>query len=103
MSPKRSNKLITVTCLLIQRIRGQKIQPELRFFGQAIDGDIDLGEDGLPDMVIGSQGAAVVLRYIPSLLQLLICSKLISYQSFLVSSQLVQFEVNEYLYEFTCT
>lgn len=34
----------------------------LRFFGQAIDGGMDLGEDGLPDIVIGSQGAAVVLR-----------------------------------------
>lgn len=49
----------------MQRIRGQKVQPGLRFFGQAIDGDIDLGEDGLPDIVIGSQGAAVVLRYLP--------------------------------------
>lgn len=39
------------------------MQPGLRFFGQAIDGDIDLGDDGLPDIVIGSQGAAVVLRY----------------------------------------
>lgn len=35
----------------------------MRFFGQAIDGDIDLGEDGLPDIVVGSQGMAVVLRY----------------------------------------
>ena len=37
--------------------------PELRFFGQAIDGDIDLGEDGLPDIVVGSQGMAIILRY----------------------------------------
>ncbi len=42
---------------------GEKIKPGLRFFGQAIDGDIDLGEDGLPDIVIGSQGTTVVLRY----------------------------------------
>uniref|UniRef100_A0A8P4GC93 VWFA domain-containing protein n=1 Tax=Dicentrarchus labrax TaxID=13489 RepID=A0A8P4GC93_DICLA len=48
-----------------QRILGQKIKPGLRFFGQAIDGDIDLGEDGLPDIVIGSQGTAVVLRSRP--------------------------------------
>ncbi|XP_044044763.1 integrin alpha-L-like isoform X2 [Siniperca chuatsi] len=48
-----------------QRIMGQKIKPELRFFGQAIDGDIDLGEDGLPDIVVGSQGMAVVLRSRP--------------------------------------
>ncbi|XP_029293609.1 integrin alpha-X [Cottoperca gobio] len=48
-----------------QRIMGQKIKPGLRFFGQAIDGDIDLGEDGLPDIVVGSQGMAVVLRSRP--------------------------------------
>ncbi|XP_051241529.1 integrin alpha-L-like isoform X7 [Dicentrarchus labrax] len=48
-----------------QRILGQKIKPGLRFFGQAIDGDIDLGEDGLPNIVIGSQGTAVVLRSRP--------------------------------------
>ncbi|XP_062244772.1 integrin alpha-M-like [Platichthys flesus] len=48
-----------------QRIMGQKIRPEMRFFGQAIDGRIDLGEDGLPDILIGSQGMAVVLRSRP--------------------------------------
>lgn len=42
---------------------GQRIKPGLRLFGQAIDGTIDMGEDGLPDIVIGSQGTAVVLRY----------------------------------------
>ncbi|XP_040002029.1 integrin alpha-L-like [Xiphias gladius] len=48
-----------------QRIRGKEIEPWLRFFGQAIHGDIDLEEDGLPDIVIGSQGTAVVLRSRP--------------------------------------
>ncbi|XP_076583441.1 integrin alpha-M-like [Chaetodon auriga] len=48
-----------------QRIMGQKIKPGLRLFGQAIDGDIDLGEDGLPDIAVGSQGMAVVLRSRP--------------------------------------
>ncbi|KAM6941946.1 integrin alpha-L [Lycodopsis pacificus] len=48
-----------------QRITGQQIKSGLRFFGQAIDGDIDLGEDGLPDIVVGSQGSAVVLRSRP--------------------------------------
>nr|XP_019939706.1 PREDICTED: integrin alpha-M-like [Paralichthys olivaceus] len=48
-----------------QRIMGQEISPEMRFFGQAIDGRIDLGEEGLPDIVIGSQGMAVVLRSNP--------------------------------------
>uniref|UniRef100_UPI0037E83128 integrin alpha-L n=1 Tax=Semicossyphus pulcher TaxID=241346 RepID=UPI0037E83128 len=48
-----------------QRIMGQKISLGLRFFGQAIDGDIDLGEDGLPDIVVGSQGKVVVLSSRP--------------------------------------
>ncbi|CAJ1053080.1 LOW QUALITY PROTEIN: integrin alpha-M [Xyrichtys novacula] len=48
-----------------QRIMGQKINSKLRFFGQAIDGDIDLGEDGLTDIVVGSQGMAVVLSSLP--------------------------------------
>ncbi|KAF3851882.1 hypothetical protein F7725_005237 [Dissostichus mawsoni] len=47
------------------RIIGHKIDHRLRFFGQSIDGDIDLGEDGLPDIVVGSQGIAVVLRSRP--------------------------------------
>lgn len=42
---------------------GQQIKPGLRFFGHAIDGDINLEEDGRPDIVIGSQGMAVVFRY----------------------------------------
>ncbi|KAL3067537.1 hypothetical protein OYC64_017292 [Pagothenia borchgrevinki] len=48
-----------------QRIIGHKIDLRLRFFGLSIDGDIDLGEDGLPDIVVGSQGIAVVLRSRP--------------------------------------
>ncbi|XP_074544283.1 integrin alpha-L [Halichoeres trimaculatus] len=48
-----------------QRIMGKKIQPQLKFFGQAIDGDMDLGVDGLTDIVVGSQGMAVVLSSRP--------------------------------------
>uniref|UniRef100_A0A4W6DAY2 VWFA domain-containing protein n=1 Tax=Lates calcarifer TaxID=8187 RepID=A0A4W6DAY2_LATCA len=48
-----------------QRIMGQKIKSGLRFFGRVIDGDIDLGEDGLPRILIGSQETAVVLRSRP--------------------------------------
>ncbi|CAK6975744.1 integrin alpha-D [Scomber scombrus] len=48
-----------------QRITGQDFSPVLRFLGQSIDGNIDLGEDGLPDIVVGSHGAAVVLRSRP--------------------------------------
>ncbi|XP_015231297.1 PREDICTED: integrin alpha-M-like [Cyprinodon variegatus] len=50
-----------------QRITGADFEPGLRFFGQSINGDIDLGDDGLPDIVVGSQGAAVVLRSKPIL------------------------------------
>ncbi|XP_014849188.1 PREDICTED: integrin alpha-L-like [Poecilia mexicana] len=50
-----------------QRITGAQFDPGLRFFGQSINGDIDLGEDQLPDIVVGSQGAAVVLRSKPVL------------------------------------
>ena len=52
-----------VLSLLFQRILGKEIQPGLRFFGQSVYGEINLGEDGLPDIVVGSQGMAVVLRY----------------------------------------
>uniref|UniRef100_A0A671TMD9 VWFA domain-containing protein n=1 Tax=Sparus aurata TaxID=8175 RepID=A0A671TMD9_SPAAU len=48
-----------------QRILGKAIQPGLRFFGQSMYGKIDLGEDGLPDIVVGSQGMAVVFRSRP--------------------------------------
>ncbi|CAN9510825.1 unnamed protein product [Ophioblennius macclurei] len=48
-----------------QRIMGATVNPGRKFFGQAISGLVDLGEDGLPDLVVGSQGAAVVLRSKP--------------------------------------
>ncbi|XP_043969198.1 integrin alpha-D [Gambusia affinis] len=48
-----------------QRITGAQFDSGLRFFGQSIHGVIDLGKDGLPDIVVGSQGAAVVLRSKP--------------------------------------
>ncbi|KAM9363267.1 integrin alpha-L-like [Symphorus nematophorus] len=48
-----------------QRIMGQTIMPGFRFFGQAIDGDTERGEDGLPSIVVGSQGTTVVLRSKP--------------------------------------
>lgn len=61
--------MITLKCQLhlshlsFQRIMGEKIIPGIRFFGQSINGDFDLGVDGLPDIVVGSQGFVVVLRY----------------------------------------
>lgn len=55
--------VLIVKFLLFQRITGAQFDPALTFFGQSINGDIDLGKDRLPDIVVGSQGAAVVLRY----------------------------------------
>ena len=49
--------------MLFQRIGAREIEFGLKYFGQAIDGHMDLGDDGLPDIVVGSKGAAVVLRY----------------------------------------
>ncbi|XP_061686595.1 integrin alpha-D isoform X2 [Syngnathoides biaculeatus] len=50
-----------------QKILGQKIKHGIRFFGQSINGNLDLGDDALPDIVVGSYGAAVVLRSRPIL------------------------------------
>lgn len=41
---------------------GEKVGSELRYFGQAIDGEIDLGKDGLPDIAVGSQGKVIVFK-----------------------------------------
>lgn len=48
--------------LTFQRIRAMDVEPTLRFFGQAIDGNTDLEEDGLPDIVVRSEGMTTVLR-----------------------------------------
>lgn len=40
----------------------ETINSQLQFFGQAIDGMIDLSGDGLTDIVVGSRGNVVVLR-----------------------------------------
>ncbi|XP_056136216.1 integrin alpha-D [Lampris incognitus] len=50
-----------------QRIAAETINPQVQLFGQAIDGNIDLGDDGLTDIVVGSRGHAVVLRSRPVL------------------------------------
>lgn len=48
--------------LTFQRIRALDIEPTLMFFGQAIEGNTDLEEDGLPDIVVRSEGMTTVLR-----------------------------------------
>ncbi|KAJ0050840.1 hypothetical protein NL108_008186, partial [Boleophthalmus pectinirostris] len=48
-----------------QRILGENVNSRLQFFGQSIDGSNDVGNDGLPDIVVGSRGSAVVLKSKP--------------------------------------
>ncbi|XP_072318892.1 integrin alpha-M, partial [Eucyclogobius newberryi] len=50
-----------------QRILGEKVHPGLQFFGQSIDGSFDAGNTGLPDLLVGSRGSAVVLKSKPVL------------------------------------
>ncbi|XP_029537972.1 integrin alpha-X-like isoform X2 [Oncorhynchus nerka] len=50
-----------------QRISAAMMRSKLQFFGQTIDGKMDLGEDGLTDIVVGTRGAVVVLRSRPVL------------------------------------
>ncbi|KAM4611701.1 integrin alpha-M isoform 2-T2 [Polymixia lowei] len=48
-----------------QRIVAEAWNTQMQFFGQAVDGSMDLGEDGLADIVVGSRGRVVVLRSRP--------------------------------------
>ncbi|KAJ8284549.1 hypothetical protein COCON_G00033990 [Conger conger] len=48
-----------------QRIPAQKVSPGLRFFGQSIDGRMDLGEDGLTDIIVGAFNKVVLFRSRP--------------------------------------
>ncbi|XP_074424006.1 integrin alpha-L-like isoform X2 [Larus michahellis] len=50
-----------------QRLEGRGVAPGLRFFGQALDGAMDLTGDGLADMAVGTEGHVVVLRSRPVL------------------------------------
>lgn len=54
---------LNVYVFLLQRISAGMMRSKLQFFGQTIDGKMDLGEDGLTDIVVGARGAVVVLRY----------------------------------------
>lgn len=56
-----------LSSIVFQRITADPANARIRFFGQAVDGQIDLGEDGLPDLVVGSRGAVFILKYVYSL------------------------------------
>ncbi|KAM6289111.1 integrin alpha-L-like, partial [Aegotheles albertisi] len=45
-----------------QRLEGQKVAPGLRFFGQAVDGALDLSGDNLVDLAVGAEGHVLVIR-----------------------------------------
>ncbi|KAL4622748.1 integrin alpha-11-like isoform X1 [Arapaima gigas] len=44
-----------------QRIAAASLSPGLQYFGRSVHGRIDLNEDGLTDLAVGSLGAAVLL------------------------------------------
>ncbi|KAM6234132.1 integrin alpha-10 [Porphyrio hochstetteri] len=45
-----------------QRIEAAVLGPTLSYFGRSVDGQLDLDGDGLVDLAVGAQGAAVLLR-----------------------------------------
>lgn len=44
-----------------QRIAASALAPGLMYFGCSIHGQLDLNEDGLVDLAVGSLGSAVLL------------------------------------------
>ncbi|XP_036389074.1 integrin alpha-D [Megalops cyprinoides] len=50
-----------------QRIAAQIVLSTLQFFGQAIDGKMDMEEDGLTDIIVGAYGKVVLFRSRPVL------------------------------------
>ncbi|XP_048857340.1 integrin alpha-X-like, partial [Brienomyrus brachyistius] len=48
-----------------QRILGARLDQKLHYFGLSLHSDGDLSSDGLSDLVVGSRGAAIVLRSQP--------------------------------------
>uniref|UniRef100_A0A3P8XV49 VWFA domain-containing protein n=1 Tax=Esox lucius TaxID=8010 RepID=A0A3P8XV49_ESOLU len=60
-------KIMGIRPKFSQRISASmmKMPSNLQFFGQTIDGNMDLGEDGLTDIVVGARGAIFVLRSRP--------------------------------------
>nr|XP_025036576.1 integrin alpha-L [Pelodiscus sinensis] len=45
-----------------QRIEGATVSPGVKYFGQSIHGQMDLGGDGLTDIAVGALGEVFVLR-----------------------------------------
>ncbi|XP_069591285.1 integrin alpha-X-like [Ranitomeya imitator] len=51
----------------IQRIEGSKMGSGVQFFGRSLAGNLDMTNDGLPDVTVGGEGVAVILRSRPVL------------------------------------
>lgn len=49
-------------CFCFQRIAAADLAPGLQYFGRSIHGVMDVTDDGLVDLAVGSLGAAVILR-----------------------------------------
>uniref|UniRef100_A0A3P8ZRH4 VWFA domain-containing protein n=1 Tax=Esox lucius TaxID=8010 RepID=A0A3P8ZRH4_ESOLU len=69
-APLEDNHSGAVYIYLGEKIMGirpkfSQMPSNLQFFGQTIDGNMDLGEDGLTDIVVGARGAIFVLRSRP--------------------------------------
>ncbi|KAM4046112.1 LOW QUALITY PROTEIN: integrin alpha-E [Anomaloglossus baeobatrachus] len=48
-----------------QRIRAMDLKQKLQFFGQSVDGGLDITEDGYPDITVGALRSVVVLQSCP--------------------------------------
>ncbi|XP_053550803.1 integrin alpha-M [Bombina bombina] len=51
----------------IQRIAGSAVSTGLMYFGRSVTGNLDMTEDGIPDVSVGSEGKVLVLRSLPVL------------------------------------
>jgi len=59
--------IVTIVCSdsisssVFQRIAAADLAPGLQYFGRSIHGTMDMNNDGLVDLAVGSLGAAVLL------------------------------------------
>ncbi|XP_073505126.1 integrin alpha-X-like isoform X2 [Phyllobates terribilis] len=51
----------------IQRIEGSQMRSGMQFFGRSLAGNLDMTNDGLPDVTVGGEGVTVILRSRPVL------------------------------------
>ncbi|KAM4026349.1 integrin alpha-M-like [Anomaloglossus baeobatrachus] len=49
----------------IQRIVGSQLRSGMQFFGRSLAGNLDMTNDGLPDVTVGGEGVTIILRSRP--------------------------------------